>query len=389
MAISCALAQNTNLVVHVKGVNIKMIKVDGGTFMMGCDAEWPNDCQDWEKPAHKVTLDGFYIGETEVTQELWKVVMGNNPSEYEGTQNPVENVSREDVERFIDALNELTGEMFRLPTEAEWEFASRGGVYSKGYKYSGSNDINEVGWHDGNSNERPHPVKMKKPNELGLYDMSGNVLEWCSDWWELYNENDVVNPEGPKSGFYGAFRSGCWAGDAKYCRNSYRNSDATYLKNGFFGFRLAMSLPVSEVGQDDDSATKSKMMRPKFTGEETRAMVGLSLIMVANKLDKENVQIGLYGASLREVSNDEFSSVAKSINDDYSKYIDIFRKLFDPIKKSYVVGYLAYVLKACECETDQEVVKNFWNIVSNVLNMKVNDDLDTLVNYYLGFEHKN
>ena len=177
--------------------------------------------------------------------------------------------------------------------------------------------------------------------------------------------------------------------DVSLLREALLTNQAMTREKGNFLFDMAMSLPVSEVGQDDDSATKSKMMRPKFTGEETRAMVGLSLIMVANKLDKENVQIGLYAASLREVSNDEFSSVAKSINDDYSKYIDMFRKLFDPIKKSYVIGYLAYVVKACECEMDQEVIKNFWNIVNNVLIMNVDDDLDALVNYYLGFEHKN
>ena len=177
----------------VNGVPFTMIYVEGGTFMMGTQEEW---CEGnaHEHPSHRVTLDSYYLAETEVTQELWQAVMGSNPSSTKRIQHPVENVTWDDCQEFVGKLNKLTGMNFRLPTEAEWEYAARGGSKSKGYLYSGSNDLNEVGWYWGNMDLTTEDVALKKPNELGIYDMSGNVYEWCQDWFGDYSPLPQTNP---------------------------------------------------------------------------------------------------------------------------------------------------------------------------------------------------
>ena len=231
---------------EVDGVRFKMVKVEGGTVMRGATAEQGCDVYDNEKPAHKVTLSDFYIGETVVTQALWKAVMGDNPSFFEGDDNlPVEKVSWEDiVERFIPALNNKTGRTFRLPTEAEWEYAARGGNKSRGYKYSGSNDIDEVAWYLGNSGGKIHPVKGKKANELGLYDMTGNVWEWCHDWFGGYSSGAQTNPKGPDKykGSSHVQRGGCWCDDARFCRVSLRciSTSMPGFRSSVLGFRLVL-----------------------------------------------------------------------------------------------------------------------------------------------------
>ena len=211
----------------VKGVSFDMVSVVGGAFTMGATSEQGNDAYDWEKPAHQVTLSDYMIGKTEVTQELWQAVMGSNPSEFKGDKLPVECVSYEDCEKFIEKLKSLTGQDFRLPTEAEWEYAARGGNKSKGYKYSGSNDIGSVAWYTSTTNDSgTKPVATKSPNELGLYDMSGNVWEWCSDWYGSYSSSSQTNPKGPSSGSSRVYRGGSWGGNAGICRVSFRfNSD--------------------------------------------------------------------------------------------------------------------------------------------------------------------
>ena len=218
-----------------------MVKVDGGTFTMGATPEQESDAFGNEYPTHRVTLDSYYIGKYEVTQEQWMVVMGNNPSSSKGTNKPVEWVSWNDCQKFIERLNQLTGLKFRLPTEAEWEYAARGGNKSKGYKYSGSNTISYVAWYNGNSEDETHKVGTKAPNELGLYDMSGNVWEWCSDWYDrfYYSSRPSTNPTGPTSGSNRVYRGGNWLNDAQFCRVSYRDrGDPGDRRYGGVGFRL-------------------------------------------------------------------------------------------------------------------------------------------------------
>jgi len=223
----------------VNGVTFKMIRVEGGTFQMGATSEQGSDADDDEKPVHTVTLSDFMIAETEVTQELWKAVMGNKPSEFKGTKNPVEQVSWNECKKFIGKLNSLTGQNFRLPTEAEWEFAARGGNKSQHYKYSGSNEIDKVAWYDDNSGKKTHPVGSKDANELGLYDMSGNVWEWCEDWYGDYSSSPQTNPKGPNDGSGRVLRGGSWDFLARLCRVSIRSFNIPDNRYGL-GFRLAL-----------------------------------------------------------------------------------------------------------------------------------------------------
>jgi len=219
-----------------------MIAVKGGTFMMGA-SDNDKDADKDEKPPHQVTLSDYAIGETEVTQELWQAVMGKNPAlnKKGGLQCPVEQVSWKDCQVFINKLNELTGETFRLPTEAEWEFAARGGNASKGYIYSGSNTLDDVAWYRENVLKRTQPVKLKKANELGIYDMSGNVDEWCADRYGDYPSSSQTNPTGPSSGSYRVLRGGSWGDNARYCRVANRGYDYSgpASRYYFYGLRLA------------------------------------------------------------------------------------------------------------------------------------------------------
>ena len=224
----------------VNGVRFKMIAVAGGTFTMGATSEQKRPYDD-EKPTHTVTLSDYYIGETEVTQELWAAVMGSNPSRFTGNmQRPVECVSWDDCQTFIRKLNELTGANFRLPTEAEWEFAARGGRNSRGYQYSGSSNLGDVAWYDDNSSDTTHPVKTKLPNELGVYDMSGNVWEWCQDWIGSYSLSSQTNPTGPGTGSCRVNRGGSWDYDARYCRSAHRSNNTPGLRFNGLGLRLAL-----------------------------------------------------------------------------------------------------------------------------------------------------
>lgn len=224
----------------VNGVHFTMVAVEGGgTFTMGATSEQGSDAFEDEKPAHEVTLSDYYIGQTEVTQALWKAVMGSNPSYHRGDNLPVEQVSWDDCQVFIQKLNQLTGKQFRLPTEAEWEYAARGGRKSRGYKYAGDNNIDSVAWYKGNSVYETHPVATKQANELGIYDMSGNVREWCSDWDGDYQSFSLSDPQGPSSGSFRVFRGGGYYNDAGNCRVSDRFRDTPDFRLNYLGLRLS------------------------------------------------------------------------------------------------------------------------------------------------------
>ena len=228
------IQKSVNFSDTIFGLDIEMVFVPGGTFSMGND-----DGEKDENPVHSVTLTSFFIGKTEVTQRQWRTVMGDNPSFFLECDNcPVEQVSWHDVRAFIEKLNRITGKTYRLPTEAEWEYAARGGITGKGYIYSGSDNIGEVAFYTKNSGSKTHPVGEKQPNELGLLDMSGNLLEWCSDWYGAYSSSQQTNPKGARSGTNRVFRGGSWASHSRHCRSTNRGDDDPDSRGANMGFRL-------------------------------------------------------------------------------------------------------------------------------------------------------
>ena len=245
--------------ITIKNQTLLMKKVAGGAFIMGATNS-DREAIERERPAHSVLLDDFYISETVVTQALWESVMGKNPSVFVARDHPVESMSWNDCQEFIIRLNRMTGRNFQLPTEAQWEFAARGGNKSKGYKYSGSDSLDSVAWYWKNSGLRPiegtdedwnidkikgnkcktHSVKTKKPNELGLYDMTGNVWEWCCDWFESYSVDPQINPTGAKEGQYRVVRGGSWNSEARHCRVLRRSYNNPEDGRDYLGFRLVL-----------------------------------------------------------------------------------------------------------------------------------------------------
>lgn len=223
------------------GINIEMIKVEAGTFMMGATKEVKEPYK-IELPAHEVLLtEDYYIGKYEVTQALWNVVMDSKYSTNDGDLLPKNYVSWNDCQEFIEKLNKITGLKFRLPTEAEWEYAARGGKKSKRYLYSGSNNVLDVAWYDGNSSNKRHPVGTKQANELGIFDMGGNVSEWCQDLWGQYQNDSQINPLGSSAGTKHVLRGGNYFFDIRICYLSYRMFAESNNKDAFSGFRLALS----------------------------------------------------------------------------------------------------------------------------------------------------
>lgn len=219
-------------------INMEMVYVEGGTFQMGVSAESDADAYEREAPEHNVTVSSFYIGVYEVTQEQWQAVMGDNPSQYTGENMPVDNVTWEAASEFCEKLSALTGKNYVLPTEAQWEFAAKGGNLSEGYKYSGSDNVKDVAWYWDNASFKTHSVGGRLPNELGIYDMSGNVYEWCSDWYAEYTSDDAVDPAGPETGEQKCCRGGAWASNAAGVRNTYRGSYAVDFQYNILGIRV-------------------------------------------------------------------------------------------------------------------------------------------------------
>jgi len=224
------------------GKLFKMIRVQGGTFKMGASGACEEAAREDEFPVHEVTLDDYYIGETVVTRALWHWVMGG--SDKNNPKNPVPGVKWFACDKFIRKLNSLTegGYRFSLPTEAQWEFAARGGVKSKGYRYAGSDNLDEVAWYPDNNDGKRHPVAQKKPNELGIYDMSGNVYEWCSDEWDMYPDSPQNNPEVEAEGAFKVIRGGDFRSSPDECRVTVRRTNDPNDKNEGIGFRLAMTV---------------------------------------------------------------------------------------------------------------------------------------------------
>ena len=224
----------------VNGVSFKMVLVDGGEFVMGGTAEQACPDPD-EMPQHKVKLSAFFMSETLVTQALYKAVMGVNPSHFNtNPQHPVESVTWHDCQRFIQTLNQITGFKFRLPTEAEWEYAARGGQQSHGCQFAGSAEVDSVAWYEKNSEMTTHPVMTKQPNELGIYDLSGNVWEWCADWKGEYFPEKQTNPRGVEDGRERVSRGGAWFSSERTCRVSNRNSNVPGHRSMMLGFRIVL-----------------------------------------------------------------------------------------------------------------------------------------------------
>jgi len=224
-------------------IRSNMVYIPGGTFAMGCTYEQAGICQNDESPLHEVTLEDFYLSKYEVTQAEWVAIMGDNPSKFAGCDLcPVENISWIDAQAFIAKLNARAGNNYRLPTEAEWEFAARGGMDSKQYLYAGNKKLSYVAWYRDNARNKSQRVGQQQANELGLYDMSGNVWEWCADWYApSYSKTDQINPNGPSTGEYRVRRGGSWGSLQELCRVSERNFGTPLLLNEYTGFRIARS----------------------------------------------------------------------------------------------------------------------------------------------------
>ncbi len=226
---------------EIPEIGPEMVFVKGGTFQMGNNG---NEGEGDEKPVHPVTLSDFYIGKYEVTQAEWEEIMGSNPSNFVSPNKPVEQVSWDDAQEFINKLSAATGRQYRLPTEAEWEFAARGGNKSQGYIYSGSNDPDDVAWYAGNTSNYTNEVGSKQPNELGIHDMSGNVWEWCNDLYDAayYKNSPAKNPQGATKGSYRVFRGGSVINEyAVNCRSANRGRTDPGDKSYAYGFRVASS----------------------------------------------------------------------------------------------------------------------------------------------------
>jgi formylglycine-generating enzyme required for sulfatase activity len=294
-----------------RNIGVYMVYVKGGAFTMGCTAEQGRDCNGNEKPAHGVTLGDFFIGRYEVTQKQWKALMGGNPSLRQGDDLPVENVNWDSVKVFIDKLNALMGDdywEYRLPTEAEWEYAARGGAGGRGYAFSGGGEVGAVAWYEDNGGGKANPVGGKAPNELGIYDMSGNVWELVGDWFGNYDKSPQVDPVGPSRGTYRVRRGGGWSSGAKACRVSHRMSLSQGFSSNDVGFRLSMGLkkakpelalaPMSQLALLKPNYVKTRRSEAVFAPVDTVQRKAFQIknrsLRSADKLDR-GISVGVGG----------------------------------------------------------------------------------------------
>lgn len=264
----------------INDVTFNMVLVKAGKFVMGSFS----DTAENEGRFHVTLTKDYYIGETLVTQALWKAVMGENPSEFKCENNPVENISWEDCQIFIKKLNSLLGKQFRLPTEAEWEFAARGGIYSQGFTFAGSDNLDEVAWHDGDvTSDSTHPVALKKPNELGLYDMTGNVYEYCNDWF-TYDEDKQpqIDPQGPDTGSERVLRGGGWLSTPRSVFNiSVTEPDYCSWEQG-----LRLALTCDENGESKISKNEKDKSEFLYNGNIYTKKIDLVKSVIKDIIDK-------------------------------------------------------------------------------------------------------
>lgn len=329
--------------ITVKGVSFKMVFVKGGTFKMGArkqsfltdfirttssPIQGKVEGDDDEKPVHEVTLSDYYIGQTEVTQELWKAVMGENPSNHIGMNLPVENVSWKYCQEFLYKLNLITGMRFRLPTEAEWEYAARGGEKSKNYSYSGSNNIEEVAWswRNGASGSLTKKVATKAPNSLGLYDMSGNVYEFCQDWYGEYVPISTTNPRGHSDGLYRVVRGGSIGSEPEYCRVSSRGVCRPYIPSMVIGLRLVC-----------DNLQKNTDVQSLISPRRTYSNVGSRAVPNGKQFNVRGVyfnMIAVKGGTFlmgNEESEDASPVHRVTLSDYYIGQTEVTRELWDAV----------------------------------------------------------
>ncbi len=267
----------------------EMIFVAGGTFTMGCTYEQGIDCATDEKPSHEVQITGFTIAKYEVTQALWKQIMGSNPSRFKGDSLPVENVSWDDVQVFLQRLNAKTGKNYRLPTEAEWEYAARGGQQSRQSQYAGGFELETVAWCSTNSENTTHNVGGRQPNELGLYDMSGNVWEWCGDYYGTYPADKQTNPTGAKKGSARVLRGGCYAAIGRQCRVATRKSLFQGGKDYMTGFRLAMDDDREAQAAAAAAAAEQERIAAEKAAEEAARQAEQDRIAAEKKAEQDRI----------------------------------------------------------------------------------------------------
>ncbi len=377
---------------NVKADDIEMVFIASGSFTMGCMYEQGSDCSFDEKPSHQVKLSAYAISKYPVTQKLWKSVMGNNPSRYVGDGLPVHNVTWEEAQMFIKRLNQLTGMRYRLPTEAEWEYAARGGAgQPMAFQFAGNAELDAVGWYSENSGSMVQAVGGKQPNALGLYDMSGNVWEWCSDIYGMYDAEDQTNPAGAGKGYSRVLRGGCYAALPKMCRVSARKAMYQGGKDNTTGFRLAMgdkeepmkeeerNSPKAEVGEANASVrqTKNETKTPAAKGyakpqekKERLAAIPHTVFFTVNNEFWTTPQWGIgfkvgtmknIGWYFSVLTNFNYRGIGKTFGNGYWYYLDGGRKSsyaealigitarrFKPVSFHFGIGYnyRAYTLRA-------------------------------------------
>ncbi len=301
---------------NVKADDIEMVFIASGSFTMGCTYEQGSDCSFDEKPSHQVKLSAYAISKYPVTQKLWKSVMGNNPSRHVGDGLPVHNVTWEEAQMFIKRLNQLTGMRYRLPTEAEWEYAARGGAgQPMAFQFAGNAELDAVGWYSENSGSMVQAVGGKQPNALGLYDMSGNVWEWCSDIYGMYDAEDQTNPAGAGKGYSRVLRGGCYAALPKMCRVSARKAMYQGGKDNTTGFRLAMGDKEEPMKEEERNSPKAEVGEAnasvRQTKNETKTPAAKEEPMKEEERNSPKAEVGEANASVRQTKNETKTPAAK------------------------------------------------------------------------------